>query len=129
MGNKSEKTTAADFAIFKNAVYDWQRKLNLMEWSIFVDHGQLVGAYAQTHWDVDGQVARIILCKEWDGLRKRSEHELVALALHEVLHVLIARLVYFATSRWVTQSEFDGVEHALIRRLENMLLELHNAKV
>lgn len=115
------KTTKADFELFQGYCEGALTKLGLIEWTVFYDHAKTEGAYASTAWKLSGMTARITLCTDWDELRPKGVTELKKLALHEVMHILMAPLVAEAEDRYANETAIQTAEHSIIRRLENIL--------
>lgn len=115
------KTTKRDFETFRAACLEWRKMLGLTEWTLYFAHDKLEGVYAQTCWNVESGIATITLSSTWDKYRPVNSEELGSVALHEVLHVLLAPFCDEAESRYATQKRLDAAEHAIIRRLETVL--------
>lgn len=115
------KTTTKDFKFFKARAIKYQSLLGLMSWALYFNHEEVEGAYAVTAWSTNDMVASIRLATEWDDMRPKSNHELDRLALHEVLHVLLAPLVSEAEYRYASQDSILAVEHSIVRVLENTI--------
>jgi len=116
------KTTKADFQLFKEACLKWQDKLGMVDWSIHYAHEFVEGDYARTYWNLSGAVATVYLSTKWDDLRPKTRDALDRLALHEVLHILVAPLTAEAEARYTDQKTIDTAEHCIIRRLENIIV-------
>ncbi len=116
------KTTNKDFELFKQYAAEYISKLGLVEWSVHLYHGELDGVYALTNMNSSGMVATITLSKYWDDLREKSEAQIQRLALHEVLHLVMNPLLSEAKERYTTPYQLEGIEHSIIRRLENTIL-------
>jgi hypothetical protein len=116
------KTTLKDFQLFKDCADRWIQKLSICNWAFYYEHKKLDGKYAETIWSSVDMIATIRLSKDWDDLRPKNDTEIDRLALHEVLHVLLAPLVSQAEWRYASQDGIITVEHSIVRSLENMLL-------
>lgn len=117
------RTTKKDFSLFKEYAGGYVRLLGLVDWSIHYEHCDLPENYANTITNVSGRVARIEFGKYWDDLRPKTNEELRKLALHEVLHVLLAPILKEATERYTQPYVIVDLEHEIIRRLENFSLK------
>lgn len=69
-----------------------------------------------------GAVASIRLSVNWDDARPKNDDEINKLALHEILHLLMAEYYSQAEARFTTQDSMEMTEHFIIRRLEGVLL-------
>jgi hypothetical protein len=114
------KVTKADFELFKQSCDKYIKKLGLVNWSVHYQHEIREGSYAVTASDCDGRVATITLSTYWDDLRIKTDHEIDKLALHEVLHIMMAPILREAEQRYTTQYVLLDQEHDIIRRLENL---------
>lgn len=126
---KWTKTTLKDFDTYQKLCLEWQKRLGLTNWALYFQRDDDRSSYGRTRWDIDGAVATITLSKEWDDFRSINDSELNRLALHEMLHVLLAEIVHVAESRYTNDGELSVVEHHVLRRIENVILENSNAKV
>lgn len=115
------KTTKADFELFKKYVQEYADVLGVKDWSLHFSHEEVGDAYASTTYSIDDRVAKIRLGKYWDDLRPKNSYEIKRLAFHELMHVVMAPLVYEAKERYTTNHVLDGIEHNIIRRLENIV--------
>lgn len=115
------KTTKADFEKFISYCKVAMDRLGLKEWSVHYDHRHIDDVYAQTYWQLSSGVATIVLSTYWDDLRPKTDDEIKRLALHEVLHLLMAPLVAEASERYTNSLSIDTAEHLIIRRLENIV--------
>lgn len=118
------KTTKKDFNFFVECHKKWCDKLGVKEWSIHYDHDDTRGAYAKTYWKLSEAVSTVVLGHEWNDLRKKTNDEIDKLALHECLHLVLAPLVAEAESRYTYEDMILQAEHAIIRRLENIICAL-----
>lgn len=116
------KTTKKDYALFKGYCDVWLKKLGLNRWAVYYYHEEIEEAYAQTVWNINGMCASIRLSTHWDEGRELNNKTLEQLALHEVLHVLLAELINHAEDRYTKDGDIQAAEHAIIRQLENTLL-------
>ena len=114
------KTTQKDFETFKQYCEEWRQKLGVCDWSIHYAHDDSEGTYARTFWKLTDMVSTIQFGKHWDDLRPKTDHEINKVALHEVLHLVMAPLTAEAGARFTTQDAIDLAEHRIIRQLENL---------
>lgn len=115
------KTTKDDFELFKKEARKWQSKLGLTNWALYFKQKDVKDCYARTHWHVGSMAATLEFCTKWDDYRPKNAHEIDKLALHEVLHVLMAPLISEAEYRYTTNDAIETAEHSIVRSLENML--------
>lgn len=117
------KTTDYHYAIFCENVKDWQSKLGLVDWDIQLRHGKTVDALATTNVNLTGRVATIVFATVWPN-DLITDERIKRVAVHEVLHVLLADIVIIGESRYISDSEMEPAEHAVIRRLEKVLVSI-----
>lgn len=117
------KTTKKDFELFKKYCDEVVQVLGLTEWSVLYAHEHFANEFANTNYQVSSATAVITLSTYWDGLRPKTDLALRRLALHEVLHIVLAPLVAEAMERYTNQLTIDTAEHLIIRRLENMIIK------
>ena len=91
-----------------------------MNWTIYYEHAAEDGSYAKTYWSTKDMIATITLCVDWDDLRPKNNKELRQVALHEIMHVLLAPLISEAEYRYSTQHAIDVAEHSIIRSVANI---------
>lgn len=115
------KTTKQDFINFQRYAKEWQQQLGLLEWSLYFEHADIADVYARTSWSTNDMLATIQLARNWDDMRLKTDAEIRSLALHEILHVLMAPLVSQAEWRYASKDGVDSAEHSIVRRLENVL--------
>lgn len=115
------KTTKADFELFKKYVQEYADVLGVKDWSLHFSHDETDGVYARTMYTTNERVATIVLGRYWDDLRPKNSYEIKRLAFHELMHVVMAPLVSEAKERYTTPYMLDGVEHNIIRQLENIV--------
>lgn len=116
------KTTKRDFEFFRVECIKWQENLGLINWAFHFKHTHTKDAYATTAWKTQDRMAVIRFCTSWDDTRPKNDVELKRLALHEVLHVLLAPLISEAQWRYTSEDAIDTAEHAIVRTLENFLV-------
>ena len=116
------KTTKRHFKIFSREIEQWAQKLGMHEWRITVFHkknARVENARASFVAYVQDRIATIYLEPDWgEGDYRLSDCIIRKSAMHEILHLLFARLTYLSVSRAATQEQIDEEEHALVHRLE-----------
>lgn len=123
------KTSQLDFELFKSSALHWQKLLGITDWVIYFDHDNNTERYAGCAWSIPGGVATLSLSKTWDDVRPKNKKEIERCALHEMLHLLFARWIHEAESRYTALEVMEGMEHSVLRRIENVMMEYHHAEV
>jgi len=119
---KSHVFSLNDFNVFNDRVTHWIHKFGLSEWSVEVVQQQIgngVNAQVQYNHVRRHAIFRLTENSEGDyGMTTNPDR----LALHEVLHLLVASLVETTATR---QSAYDDLvvaeEHAFINRMMRVL--------
>lgn len=114
--------TDADFFNFINYIKEWLKKFGLTEYQVDYAHIKLDTA-ARCTYDVRAKLACFQLAKEseYDFC---VQDDLNKLALHEVLHLLLAELGFniHATKDYFHDTVV-AAEHTVVNRLINAILE------
>lgn len=106
----------SDFARFKAACLDWQRKLGLQDWRLVIKYEKGAGSegqFADVDYHTAGRNAVIMFYGKSDTTQPVERR-----ARHELLHVFLADLLAIAAKRGADHHP-DVVleEHRLIERL------------
>lgn len=115
------KTTYKDFETFKLCCEEWRKQFGLVDWVVYYKVSDIEDSYAQTKWDTNDRVATIEFSSTWDDMREISAVEIDKLALHEILHLVMAPLSSEAEYRYSTEGSIHTAEHAIVRTLENVI--------
>lgn len=115
------KTTARDFAYFGSRCQHWIAALGLTNWHVAFRHEPDDSVLGAVHMNRSSRQATIVLAAQWPDRDKVTDRELDRVALHEVLHILLAPLEEQVIERTYTRTSWDSAEHDIVRRLENLL--------
>lgn len=118
MSKKKNKTTKHHFKIFKHQVQDMVELLGLKEYELDLRH-EALNARADISV-TEGVLATIRLSTDWHRC-KVTDHGVAESAKHEVLHLLLHRLMLVSGERYASEEEIDRVEHDIVYRLEKVL--------
>ena len=123
--DKTYKTTAKHFAVFKAQVQKELDRFGLKQWRVGIEHEERDDdARAEVCWSLTGRCATIYLNTIWRG--DITEENLRMTAFHEVIELLMAPVYYMAYKpeermmpgqREVAAS---AEQHGIIRTLENV---------
>lgn len=120
MPKKAHNTTSKrDYRLFCHYVHEYVQKLSLGQYELNLAHVEGNDARASMYVN-SGVIANISLYKDW-GEAEVTDEEIRLAALHEVLHLLLHRLMWVAHERFVTKGELDRVEHDIVYSLEKVL--------
>ena len=94
-------------------------QLGLKNWKVYYDRLPMPNDYACTTTDPKGMVATIAIADEMNEINYDSL-EIRETAYHEVYHLLLAKLVHLARSRYCTEEEIERAEEEIVVALCNM---------
>ena len=104
---------------FWKAVTEFVAKLRVVDWTIRTDVKDMDPVddrtLADCQPDPDFAVATITLYRNWE--KDPTPEHIKETAFHEVLHVVMSRLMELARERYVTEKQLDDEEHEVIRRI------------
>jgi len=128
MGNKTSKTSKANFEYFTRCTKDYIKRLGMLDFEYEFAHKnlddipELKGSIAGVEFSITGRNCTVILNTIWEGT-KISNFELKKAALHEVLHMLLCDYDDAASGRFnISTTQLATLEHAVIQRLLNFIL-------
>jgi len=125
----SKTTSKLDFEYFSKKVRYYIKQFGLSDYEIVLIHKDLEdegeplsNSTAGVKMNANSKSATFYLNKDWgDGELDRKALERAA--IHEVGHILLCDYYWCAATRFgITSEQIGGVEHAIIRRLENFIL-------
>jgi hypothetical protein len=114
------KTTKRDFAAFKKAFLRWQRDLNRQEYTAYFEHCPLKNdAVANLSTNHRGKVcvARLATSNSLD----REDFDAESIGKHEAIHLLIGRLSWLGSCRFLADDEIGEEDEAVVSVLERVL--------
>ena len=116
------KISKAYFNRFKKAFLGWQRKLGLTQYDVMFFHEPLEKKkIAKIVVNELGKVADVFLTTELNGRDVEVDDGPEARAKHEVLHLLLYRLVWLGGARYIENDDLKEEWEALVRKLEKVL--------
>ena len=122
---KSNKTTKADFELFKSECEYWIDRLSLREWEFNYLHKQSTDVESSLAWtrsQYGGRVVDIALATEFDENWTIDKESIAHCAFHEVCEILLAPLRDIAMDiNGAEKTEQSAAIHAIIHRLEHSL--------
>lgn len=116
------RTSKKKYQDFKEAFLRWKLVFGLVEYDVLFDQKDIDGTYAQVDIDPVGCVASVIVA-QYDPDPRDDWSE--STALHEVLHLAVARIKYTSKKRFVSEDEIDREEEKLVRTLEHVIMAGH----
>ena len=112
------KVTDEQFDRFRNAVDYWLDRFGLHQYGVYVDRCDSHEAYATISVDEEEKVAKICQCRELNKDTARYFNP-EGNALHEVLHLVLHRICWLGSQRYIERSDLDEEWEAAVRRLEH----------
>jgi hypothetical protein len=112
-----------DFTNFKEYCILFRKRFGLFNWNLVFDRRDLsdTDALAQVNWDIEGHSARVTLSTVWCNWEDMDvKEELKRVALHEMIHLVLARYQEYATRRFGSPSDMDEALEEAIRLIENI---------
>jgi hypothetical protein len=114
------QTTKKDFKRFRDEFNRWVQILGLNDYKIYFDHRRLDDVFANIVIDERGKVATVTMTKELSPVNAEvffpEEH-----AKHEAIHLLLNKLFWLGTCRYVRDAELQDEWERLVRVLEKAL--------
>lgn len=120
---KKNIVTSDLFKFFKDECIKWLESFGLADWTVtFSCEGEAVenNAYASVHFSPDGLNAHINITRDWYD-QPVTKNQIQRCALHEVCHILTARLELMAQDRFITEKEIVDESERIARRFEHYL--------
>lgn len=117
-----KRTTKKQFDLFKKHCLHYQKVFGLVSWRLYFKIGNMENesAYGETDADVDGHYAAIHIEK----YTNMSAKEIKETALHEIIHIVLARYRRDAFSRHTTSREICEAEEEVVNTFENILKDI-----
>ena len=115
------KTSKSYFNRFKKEFLRWQQLLGLTQYSVKFFHEKLDGAYAQVEVREKGKVADVFLATDLDRRSAEVDSGPESHAKHEVIHLLLHRLVWLGQARYIETTDLEEEWEAIVVRLEKVL--------
>lgn len=114
------RTSEEDFKIFKEEFIKWQKKLGLQGYNVRFEVSRDDNNYATCAVNESGKTALITFSK-FIKERDKTWHDPKAHAKHEVLHLLLHRIVYLGEQRYTNSGEIIQEWEKLVIILEKVV--------
>ena len=109
--------TPPKFKRFKKEFRAWQTKLGLAEYTVTFKLKKLPDSWAEFAIDAQGCVGTLVI----STAHKWTLHDVRCVALHECLHLLVARLTEIGSRRFVEEDEISHENERVVCILEKIL--------
>ncbi len=117
----THKLTEYHFQKFKGYCWKWIRKLGLTNYGYSIGFSkEKTKANAVCNINLGAAHIDITLYNDWGDIDIPTDEALECTAMHEVTHVLLARLRLNGDTRFIMEDEIQEAEHEIVRRLENV---------
>jgi len=116
------ETSKKNFEHFKKECKKWIDIFELNNWSVHYSTLKNTGSYGACFANISAYMVTLSFCEKWeDNVFKLTKENISHIALHEVLHLLLARVVEYGDSRYVTESELIEAGEELVNKLTHFL--------
>jgi len=117
------KTTNKHFKLFKKECHKWVDRFQLNNYDIAFEHKKLNDAHARCIIDneYDSTIALTSDIPTCFDYNMSMDDYIKHLAKHEVIHVLLGRVMNTGNSRYITKAEILEAEEELVRKLEKII--------
>ena len=115
-----KKTTGEDFVTFQKEFKKWQKFFGLNGYTIYFKYKPLDDQFADIEIEQNIMAAIVRLNSR---LSENSEpfKDIKRSAKHEAIHLLIGRLNYLATCRYVESKDIYEASEELVHRLDGLI--------
>jgi hypothetical protein len=115
---KMTKITDSQYLRFKVECLRLQKEWGLLEYTLYFGRSKDNDEVASINADSGGCVARIRLCKQYDG---DDMQPVEVVAKHEMIHLLTHRLYEAGSQRFASEKGFDDEWERLTVKLEKII--------
>jgi len=121
---KEHRITDKHYKKYQEYCDAWIKELGLTEWAVDYDRYFLPGYKASCSTHYTGCLSTLTISDKWEtGIKIRpTDKELRKTALHEVLHMLLAKMAADVKDRSYHKEEVEMHEHEVVNRLVKVLL-------
>jgi len=109
--------TERHFSHFKMCCMRWLKLLGLSEWDVYYLFELREDMQAIVCTNYKGLKATIILSTKWNDINLPTDDALDKTALHECIHILLAKVEASAGDRSFSHTDFEMLEHEVVNRL------------
>lgn len=117
----TRKTTKRDFRIFEETCRHWWKRLGVIETGLRVCHRKV---HARAEIDINWEARCAVVSLGLEVPKEWADRDIRESALHEMLHLLMARVCYPAMKRTSSQDDMEQYEESVVRTLEAVIGEL-----
>jgi len=116
------KATKKHLELYKKEVLKWMTRFKIGGWDVNFDFDEENDGVANTTWNLEGRVCAFRIARDWekDPLTNKTIKET---ALHEVLHLILARIMSLSTARYMRKTELIEAQEEATNTLMNYILK------
>ena len=114
------KVTQRHYRIFQQEFNRWIERFGLKGYRIYFWQEALKDSFAELDVNEDGKYAVVRLCKELHG-ENAKEFDPALHARHEAIHLLLHRLFWLGSCRYVRPDDLFEEWERLVRILEKVI--------
>lgn len=111
------KVPKSDFKVFQEEFKKWQDRFGCNHWYTYFEFKPLEDAQASLRKNEESAVCCATLSSEL----KHDTSDPKGNALHESLHLLLAKLTWMAKCRFIHEEEIDAEDERVVRILERWI--------
>lgn len=115
-----KKITSKDFKVFKQECERLIKEWGLDEWDIDILRGDNQDANASMKADIENMKAEIYLSRTINTIKEYTPN-IKDTAKHEVIHLLISKVVEAGSCRFLTDSEYNSYTEQLVNKLIDII--------
>lgn len=113
-----------DFILFQREFKVWQERLGLTGYKVYFRYEHLDSCFASIKVGWDNMVA-VVTFNSSISKEDKPDLAIKKVALHEALHLLLARVNQCAKRRYVTEDQIFEADEEAVNKLERLL---HHAR-
>ena len=119
------KTSKSDFKYFVKRCKFWIDKFKLNNYNVYYQHKALENCNGKIYTNALDHVSTIVLSTEvcydefYTGITK--DQFIDHIAKHEVIHLMLSKLSWYAQTRYIQEENLDEAEEELVIRLEGLI--------
>jgi len=115
------KTTKRQFKLFCDEFKRQAERMGLLEWELRFFQEDIGTNLASFQGQYKDRVGVVRFTEIWDDPLSLSDIQIVEIAKHEAIHLLLWDVTTLGHSRFINEDEIATAEHSLVRRLEKLL--------
>lgn len=115
------KTTKRQFKLFCDEFRRQAKRMGIVEWELRFFQQDIDRSLASCQAQYKDRIAAVRFTQEWNDPLVLDDKQIMRIAKHEALHLLVWDVTTLGHSRFIQEDEIMAAEHTLIGRLEKLL--------